>query len=165
MAAASSGWRIPGKAARGAPLTAQHCLICRIETRLCALPLVHVLEVMRPLPLERIEGAPHFVLGLAVIRGEPLPVVDVAALLSGVPSPKVSRFVAVRVGDRHVALAVAEVLGTRTIERQLLGQTPPLLSQAAPGVEALGTLDGALLATLDSARVLDELGLGARGQA
>jgi purine-binding chemotaxis protein CheW len=124
-----------------------------------------VLEVMRPLPLESIEGAPHFVLGLAVIRGEPLPVVDVAALLSGERSTNVSRFVAVRVGDRHVALAVAEVLGTRTIERQLLGQTPPLLSRAAPGVEALGTLDGALLATLDSARVLDELGVGPRGQA
>ena len=149
----------------GQTLTSQHCLICRIETRLCALPLVHVLEVMRPLPLEPIEGAPHFVLGLAVIRGEPMPVVDVAALLSGEPCPKVRRFVALRVGDRHVALAVAEVLGTRTIERQLLGQTPPLLSHAAPGVEALGTLDGALLATLDSARVLDELAAGTRGQA
>lgn len=120
---------------------------------------------MRPLPLEHVEGAPHFVLGLAVIRGEPLPVVDVAALLSGQRSPKVSRFVAVRVGDRQVALAVAEVLGTRTIERQLLGEIPPLLSHAAPGVEALGTLDGALLATLDSTRVLDELGAAARGQA
>ena len=118
---------------------------------------------MRPLPLEPVplrqgQQAPAFVLGLAMIRGETMPVVDVAMLLSGVPTPAIERFVALRLRERRVALAVTQVLGTRSIERHLLGQTAPLPAWANPGVEeGFGPIDTALFAMLNSARLLDEL--------
>ena len=46
---------------------------------LAALPLEHVVETMRPLPVEPLGDAPRFILGLSIVRGEPIPVVDVGA--------------------------------------------------------------------------------------
>src|SRR5688572_15607941 len=56
-------------------------LICRVSTRVCALPLDAVVETMRPLVVEPVAGAPGFVSGLSIVRGEPIPVVDAARLL------------------------------------------------------------------------------------
>jgi purine-binding chemotaxis protein CheW len=69
---------------------------------LCALPLEHVEEAMRPMTVEAIAGVPSFVLGLAVIRGVPIAVVDAASLLSGVRSHP-TRFVTIKIGSRRVA--------------------------------------------------------------
>jgi purine-binding chemotaxis protein CheW len=129
-------------------------LICRVGERLCALPLGHVVETMRPLPVEAIAGAPHFVLGLAVIRGVPVPVVDTAELL-GAPATSVNRFVTVTVGERWVALAVSSVLGVREVATGSLHELPPLLHEAsADVVAAIGRLDAELLLVLNATRLL-----------
>lgn len=131
-------------------------LICRVDARLCALPLVHVIETMRPLPVETIVGAPHFVRGLAVIRGAPVPVVDTAELL-GAPAAPANRFVTVIVGERLVALAVGSVLGVREVLTGSLHQLPPLLHEAgADVVAAIGLLDAELLLVLRGARLLPD---------
>ena len=49
----------------------------------CGIPLSHVAEIMRPLPIEPIAGMPHFVRGIALIRGAPTPVVNLMAILNG----------------------------------------------------------------------------------
>ena len=85
---------------------AELLLICRVHGRLCALPLWHVTETMRPLPIEVVAGTPHFVLGLAVIRGAPVPVVDAARLLGEADAPS-GRWIALTAGSHPVALAVA----------------------------------------------------------
>ena len=54
------------------------CLVFRVLTFHCALPLEHVSETMRPLPVEPIAGVISPVAGVAIIRGGPVPVVDVA---------------------------------------------------------------------------------------
>ncbi len=131
-------------------------LICRVASRLCALSLKHVAETMRPLPVEAVAGMPQFVLGIAVIRGSPVPVVDGVRLLvaAGEPS-KATRFVVIRVGERRVALAVGSVLGIRSLEAASLGGLPPLLGDAnADVVAALGTLDSDLLLVLEGSRML-----------
>src|SRR5258708_4244878 len=79
-------------------------LIFNVGARMCALPVGHVAEIMRPLPVEPVFGAPEFVLGLAVIRGEPVPVCDAGKLL-GVEGAQPGRFVAVFAGGRRVALS------------------------------------------------------------
>ncbi len=62
-------------------------LLCRIAGRLCAVPLESVLETMRPGATEPLAEAPRFVLGLAIIRGEPMPVVDMGRLISEAQPP------------------------------------------------------------------------------
>ena len=131
-------------------------LICRVQTRLCALPLEHVVETLRPLPVERVPGAAPFVLGLAVIRGAPLPVVDSARLL-GADDARAGRFVTVNAGNRRVALAVDCVLGVRAVAPESLHALPPLLHQADTDViAAIGLLDAELLLVLRSARLLPD---------
>jgi purine-binding chemotaxis protein CheW len=125
-------------------------LLCRIAGRLCAVPLESVLETMRPVATETLAEAPRFVLGLAIIRGEPMPVVDMGRLISDEEThPK--RFVTVRIGERKVALAVDEVLGVRMIKPESLSELPPLLRDAGRDViGAIGLLDAELLLVLRS---------------
>jgi chemotaxis signal transduction protein len=55
------------------------------------------------------------------------------------------------VGERRVALAVAQVLGIRTLDS---GPLPPLLR--ADALLAIGTLDSELLLVLNSARLIPD---------
>ncbi|HEX5685727.1 MAG TPA: CheW domain-containing protein [Ideonella sp.] len=131
-------------------------LVCRVQTRLCAWPLSHVIETLRPLPIEPVAGAPSFVGGLAVVRGEPLPVVDVARLL-GLQAAPPERFVVVVTDDRRVALAVSAVLGVRRVATGSLQALPPLLNQAESAVvAAVGLLDAQLLLFLRTARLIPD---------
>lgn len=129
-------------------------LLCRVGTRLCAVPLEHVVETLRPLRVEPLAGAQDFVLGVAILRGTPVPVVDAARLL-GAASSNPARFVSLRVGERSIALAVDAVEDVRVLGPAELAELPPLLREArAEVLEALGRLDADLLLVLRSASLV-----------
>ncbi len=131
-------------------------LLFRVASRLCALPLMHVVETMRPLPIESLAGAPVGVKGLALIRGAPMPVVSLSALLEGGDEDP-TRFVTVRTGASHVALAVSDVLGVHRIAAASLRDIPPLLRDADNNaLSAIGTADTELLLVLNMARLVPD---------
>jgi purine-binding chemotaxis protein CheW len=131
-------------------------LLCRVHRVLCALPVAQVIETLRPLPIEPLAGAPGFVCGLSLLRGVPVPVVDLGLLL-GTEQVRPTRFVALRSGARSVALAVGAVLGVRTLAGAGIRELPPLLqAAAAEAVQALGKLDRELLLVLESGRLVPE---------
>jgi purine-binding chemotaxis protein CheW len=142
-------------AARQAPVTqGRAVLLCQVGSLVCGLPLEHISETMRPLPLEPLQGMPTFVDGLAIIRGAPVPVVDLARLLGNESSARCARFVVVRVSERHVALAVAQVIGVGAVPPGA-SALPPLLGQAnAEFVAAIGSLDARLLVILEDGLIL-----------
>jgi purine-binding chemotaxis protein CheW len=113
------------------------------------MPLTHVIETMRPLPVEPISGVPSFVQGISIIRGIPTPVVDLGAVL-GIPSERAERFVTLRVADRQVAISVNAVLGVRDLDTMTtMRELPPLLQRASKDiVETIGTLDEQVLMIL-----------------
>src|SRR5262245_9306203 len=132
-------------------------LICGVGVLRVALPLKHVDEAMRPLAVQALPAAPSFVLGVSVIRDQPVPVLDTAALLGtrhrGVPR----RLVLLRLGERRVALTMDEILGLRDLDRLQQHQLPPLLRDAVGElVSAIGALDGGLLLALQAAFQLPE---------
>jgi purine-binding chemotaxis protein CheW len=133
-------------------------LLIRAGTQLCALPLEHVDETMRPQPVRAVAGVPPFVRGVAVIRGLPMPVVDAASAIGQAePSSNGRRFVALKTGDRRVALAVDEVVGVRQINHSCLADVPPLLAGASEHVvSAIGMLDLELLMVLRSGKLVPE---------
>jgi purine-binding chemotaxis protein CheW len=144
---------------RGGTVSAEETglsLVCRVGERLCALPLAQVVETMRPMPVSPVAGAPSYVPGVAIIRGDPLPVVDVGAML-GSGGAAARRFVTLRVGSRQVALAVGDVVGVRALAPEALAALPPLLRDAAAdALSSMGALDHELLLRLDGARVVPE---------
>jgi purine-binding chemotaxis protein CheW len=130
-------------------------LVCRSGPILLALPLRSVAETLRPLPIERLAGQPGFVLGVSTIRGAPVPVVDVAALLGTASPEPPRRVVTLALGGRRVGLALDDVIGVRAIDAAQVHDVPPLLHEAAhDAVQALGALDGRLLVALRSAFAL-----------
>lgn len=134
-------------------------LLLRCGSWLCSLPLSEVVETMRVLPLQPVTGAPPFVRGLSLVRGELVPVVELSALL-GTSGPCGERLVIVRAGQdgaRRLALEVDEVLRVVTLELGSHAGVAPLLSAALPAqVAMLTALDGAALAVLSSANLLSE---------
>jgi purine-binding chemotaxis protein CheW len=127
-----------------------------VASRTCALPLDAVIETMRPLPVELLVGAPPFIAGVSVIRGEPVPVVDAARLLGGEPA-QAQRWVTLRGGPRPIALAVDTVLGVRDIAAAQLSALTPLAGAIAGEiVSAIGTLDHRLLVVLETARLVPD---------
>jgi purine-binding chemotaxis protein CheW len=124
-------------------------LIVGLQSCVCAMPLECVIEMMRPLAIEPLGGMPSFVLGVAIIRGIPTPVLDLGAIL-GKPNELAARFVTVRAGDKQVALAVDRVLGIRDLDTKITTpEISPLLQKASQDVvETIGTLDEQVLMVL-----------------
>lgn len=138
-------------------------LLVRAGARLCGLPVGAVSETLRPLPVDPVAGGPPWLRGVSILRGEPVPVVDLAGLLAGAPEADPGRFVAVRSGGRHAALAVTAVLGV--VELDPAGaHTLPLLRDACGGsLASLRALDGELLVVLGAARLVPEAASAALG--
>jgi len=138
-------------------------LLCRIGSRIAALALEDVRETMRPLPIEPLIGTPPFILGLAIIRGFPTPVVDAGSLVgpSTSSSPTLSlspaRFVSLKLGERTAALAVDAVLDVCLLPAETLSNIPPLLlGGGAQLVSVIGALDSKLLLVLEAARLVPD---------
>ena len=142
----------------GAPSGAR-VLIVTAGERACALPVHHVAETMRPLPVEPVAGTPQYVRGLSVIRGAPVPVVDLSSLLESRAggTSSTARFVTVKADDRRFALAVDSVIGICALDATQLEELPPLLRHADVDlIEAIGVADAQLLVVLRGTRILPE---------
>ncbi len=130
-------------------------LVVATSGRLCAVPLLHVVEIMRPLPIETLAGAPPFVRGVSILRGVPTPVVDLGVLLGSVDAAiypgMAARCVTLRLGERQAALFVGAVYGVRELDARTIRELPPLLQGVSNDfIEVIGTLDAQMLVVLRS---------------
>ena len=132
-------------------------LLVRAHVNLVALPLRHVVETMRTPPVTIVVNAPSFVCGVSIIRGMPVPVVDLGCLLDGDLQAPGRMAITLRIDDRLVALAADTVLGVRTLDLSRVQDVPPLLRESNPDViRSIGVLDSQLLTVLAAARILVE---------
>jgi purine-binding chemotaxis protein CheW len=138
-----------------APSATLEVLLLAVRDRAYALPVAVVGECMRPLPLAPWTGAPDYVLGIATIRGEPVPVLDPARLAGGASDDPPRRFVTVRAGSRWLALAVADVVGVRQLPASGFAPLPGFLAGVGAGALAgLGTREDGLVGLLDALKLL-----------
>jgi purine-binding chemotaxis protein CheW len=121
----------------------------------CALEVARIAEVSRPLPVEMLAGLPECVIGLSIVRGQPLPVVDLGSLLGSRSSATVGRYVMLNLDGRGAVLAVEAVLGIHRFPPAVLREVPPLLREANPDLIAgIAKLDQKLLVVLEAARAV-----------
>jgi purine-binding chemotaxis protein CheW len=112
-------------------------LVFGVGDLLCALALRDVVETIRPLPVQPLAGASDILLGVSVIRGLAVPVVDTARLL-GARVERPCRFVT----TRTEAYATGPVIGVLPVEPDSSRLPPAMLAAAATHlVVAVGVLD------------------------
>jgi purine-binding chemotaxis protein CheW len=141
-------------------------LLVRAGARVCAVPVAAVIETMRPLPVAPVAGAPAFVRGVAIVRGEPVPVVELGTFLGAEAGATPARFVTVRAGARAVALAVEAVVGVAALDARDAPRMPLLADACAGAIEALRARDGELVVVLRATRLVPDdvlRGLDAQG--
>jgi purine-binding chemotaxis protein CheW len=131
-------------------------LVFRADNHLAAIGLEHVTEVLRPLPVEPLAGVPPYLQGICVLRGRPVPVVDVGRLLSGDRAADRiwERFIGVRAGPQAAALAVDTLLGIRAVPLELLHDLSSVMGSAA--CTAVGALGREPLLLLEAGRLIPE---------
>jgi chemotaxis signal transduction protein len=130
-------------------------LVLRIGDALCAIPLDGVNEVMRPRPLLPLPDRLPFTLGAALVRGEVVPVVDLAGVLE-IEGAGPRRYVSVRGGHGPAVVAADDVLGVQWFDRNAYEALPPLLQPSSPDAprRALAVRDRQLYLLLDTGRLL-----------
>jgi purine-binding chemotaxis protein CheW len=152
MATATSGFDQSVVPATSAGMS----LVFRAGPLLCALRLDEVIETMRPLAVQPLAGTASFVRGISIVRGTPVPVIDVALLVGGLQAPA-TRFVAVRTDRGTVAFATGPVLGIRpTVTATDEHHTRLLAVAPARLVAAIGTVDTEPLIQLQSMRMVPD---------
>ena len=104
--------------------------------------------------LEPIADMPQYLLGMTILHGKVVPVVDARRLIGDGPTTPPARLVSLRVDDRRVALAFDDVIGIRDVD-EAAAPAPPLLGETASDViERIGVLDSQLLVVLRASRIL-----------
>lgn len=134
--------------------TTPTALLLRAGGLVCAAPLTHLVEVLRPLPVVGLASAPPSVLGMTAYRGGSAPVIHLSLVLGLGEVAPIERFVALRTLRGLVLLAVEGVLGFGELEASTPGSVSPLLWDTDVVTE-LGARDGSLVAVLNTFRLLD----------
>ena len=140
--------------------SAEHslALVIAVGAHVCAVPVEHVEETMRPLPVEPLAGTPRFLLGLSVIRGAATPIVDLGMLLDPrARSARHARFVVLKVGEQRIGVGVDFVVGVQRLDIAKLSALPPIVRDVRTDyIEAVGSLDTQLLMVLRTSRIIPE---------
>jgi purine-binding chemotaxis protein CheW len=115
-----------------------------------ALPVAEALEVIELGRVDPVPGAPASALGVRAVRGQPLPIFDLALLLCGGGKSTSKQVVVAEHASGQLGLAVDEVLE--------VAELPLDRDQAEPaGVRSSVLVDGMLVGVLDLDALLERL--------
>lgn len=132
-------------------------LLVSAGSQLCAVPIEHVVEIMRPLDAAPMAGMPKFLLGIAIIRGSPVPVVSLGEILGVRGEIAIERYVLVVLGNRKIAIAVEKVLDVVRVEGSFLQRLPNLLKEFDREFLAnVGVKDERLFVVLEVTRIITD---------
>ncbi|HYS81997.1 MAG TPA: chemotaxis protein CheW [Anaeromyxobacteraceae bacterium] len=112
------------------------CELCvfRVGDEEYAIDLRRIREILQPLPVTPVPGAPEFIEGVMDLHGEVVPVVDVRERLglALLPDGAKAKLLVVNVARRVLALRVDAVLEVVRLPRSAIGPPPPLLVAGGP---------------------------------
>lgn len=112
-----------------------------------ALEIGFISHVVRVGPICSLPGAPSFLRGVANIRAEMLPIIDLRELLSlpRRPSPPEGQLIVARYEDRRPAFLVDECGTIRRLREEECGQVPANLPLRTRSMGRFFTSDGVLV--------------------
>jgi purine-binding chemotaxis protein CheW len=115
-----------------------------------ALSVQDVIEVVDIGDLTPVPGAPRTILGIRNLRGEALPVIDLARLLNLGPGETPQRMVVAQAGKLRAGLAVRSVLGVDEVPE-------PDIATDTPGLRGATLFEGDLIGHVDVPAILGGL--------
>ena len=125
----------------------------RVGAESFALPVGHVLEVADVGTLAPVPGAPPSVLGVRNLRGQVLPVIDLATVLGTPRSKAATKVVITEDAGRRAGLAIDQVTD--------VGELPgPLQESDSPFLAGSTLADGELVGVVDVEGVFAAVGGG-----
>jgi purine-binding chemotaxis protein CheW len=122
----------------------------RVAGEAYAFPVADVLEIADYGEVARVPGAPAAILGVRNLRGQVLPVVDLASVLGLSPGLAAERIVVAESGGRRAGLAVDSVDDVEELSAVSEETASPHLAGAV-------ITDGALVGLVNLASVLDSV--------
>lgn len=129
---------------------AETCVRVRVGAEEYALPVRHVPEVADLGDITPVPGTPAQVLGIRNLRGEVLPVFDMASGLGTTGSGTPERLVLADAGGRRCALAVDAVVEVTELP-------PPEESVESPLLLGAVLVDGVLVGVVDVPALLEAM--------
>lgn len=145
------------------PHAAAQVQLCvfRVGDESYAVDIMRVREIIQPVSVKAVPGAPEYVEGVVALRGAVIPIVDLRRRF-GLPKATRTRrtkFVICRVGNRHVGLSVDAVEGVVRVARSAL-KPPPAVFDSGPGRYLAGVAggDGPVRFLLDVRALFEEAG-------
>ncbi|HEX9051606.1 MAG TPA: chemotaxis protein CheW, partial [Anaeromyxobacter sp.] len=127
----------------------------------CGLPIELVREILEPLPVTRVPGAAAALRGVTNVRGQVVPVLDVAIRIGAAADPAARSCLLVT--DRGGAVCALAVDGVRGIDDLEPGRAsaPPVVLQPAEWLAAIAERDGRVVLLVDLERLLDDAAIAA----
>ncbi len=122
-----------------------------------AVPIAHIAEILKPLPITPVPRAPRVVIGVMTVRGRLVTVIDLRRRLrlAEAPVDHRSRILITDTGDERIGLLVDEV---RQVHRLSEGEIEPrevLGGDPQPYLAGIGRPAGAILTLLDLRPILE----------
>jgi purine-binding chemotaxis protein CheW len=135
-------------------VTVPPLVLIRVGTRWCGVPARDVREIELKGGLARVPGAPRHVLGVALVRGRMVPVVELDGLFGGergASVPTLPRLVVLARSDGEIALVAEEV--------QIVDDAVAVegLRTRAPFVHAEAEWRGGAIALLDTGLLMNSV--------
>lgn len=127
----------------------------RLHNEVYALDILHVQEIIKPLPVTEVPHAPPWIAGVINLRGQILPLIHLARCLAleGVPLPRTTRFMIVRSREQPVGLVVDEVLEVLRLSGDAL-EPPPAHLAHRELIHGVSKQERGMVIVLDLAKVL-----------
>jgi purine-binding chemotaxis protein CheW len=129
----------------------------QVGGRDCAVDVMRIAEVLRPVPVTPLPAAPPFVEGLIELRGRFLPLIDLRRRFGDAPAERDGgKFIVAPLGGASIALVVDDVSGVERIPVELI-QPPPSLGSgrvAPPFLAGLVRWNDRVLMVLDLDAIL-----------
>ena len=138
----------------------RHYVVFRIDQQRYALPLDHVSRAVRMVAVTPIPDAPNSMLGMIVMAGQMLPVIDLRRLFGqagNIPDLQ-DVLLIVQIQDQTVAVIVDEVLNILEFSSKQI-QSPPAAVSQSGFLSAAVQHEDTMILVLDASRLLPKHGV------
>ncbi len=122
-----------------------------------AVPIAHIAEILKPLPVTPVPRAPRVVMGVMTVRGRLVTVFDLRRRLrlAEAPLDQKSRILITDTGDERIGLLVDEVMQVHRLAESEIEPREVLGGDPDPYIAGIGRPEGALLILLDLRPILE----------